>query len=221
MKPSAADTPAPSLSTAQQAAVAKLAYALETAGAIAVLCGPAGVGKSLVLDALARCPTLRGRAVHVISPATGRELADGAVGAADVALIDDAHLLAADAISLLVAACRQAGPRGGIVLAGEGRLLTLLARDQGLERLVRLRVALPPFTRDETRLLVATRTGAAALPGDGAAVTTTIHEIAGGIPARIVQLADVARLVAESKTGHGLTRHDIEAIHERLAINAA
>lgn len=211
----------PALSTAQRAAVAKLAYALETGGSVAVLCGPAGVGKSLVLDALARCPSLRGRAVEVLSPAA---LADRlATGAAlpDAALIDEAHLVADGELSRLVAACRGRSPRVGIVLAGEGRLLTLVARDAGLERLVRLRVTVPPFSRDESRLLVAARIGATAPLGDDSAVAVTIHEIAGGIPARIVQLADLARTVAEGNPGRTLSVDDVEAIHRRMAINAA
>lgn len=222
MKPDTTQAPvplAPTLSTAQQAAVAKLSYAIDTAGAVAVLCGPAGVGKSLVLASLARSPTLRGRAVHVMSPATGYDLPAATGTSPDVVLIDDAHRMTDHELAGLVASCRTS--QAGIVLAGEGRLLTLLSRDQSLERLVRLRVALPPFSRDETRLLVAARTGAAAPLGDDDGVATTIHEITGGIPARIVQLADLARVVVDSRPGTALTRHDIEAIHERLAINAA
>lgn len=224
MKPATPTTSAPvvpTLSTAQQAAVAKLSYVVETAGAVAVLCGPAGVGKSLVLASLARSPTLRGRAVHVMSPATGYDLLAATGTSPDVVLIDDAHRMTDHELAGLVASCRGSTSQAGIVLAGEGRLLTMLSRDQSLERLVRLRVALPPFSREETRLLVAARTGAAAPLGDDDGVATTIHEITGGIPARIVQLADLARVVVDSRPGTPLTRHEIEAIHERLAINAA
>lgn len=220
MRPAAATTTI-TLSTAQQTAVAKLSYALDAAGAVAVLCGPAGVGKSLVLEALARCPTLRGRLVHVTSAAADDGGPTAAATPPDIVLVDDAHLMTEQQLARLVSSHRGAGLRAGIVLAGEGRLLTLLARDHALERLVRLRVALPPFSRDETRLLVAARTGAAGLPGDDLGVATTIHEITGGIPARIVQLADLARIVAEGRPGKPLARHDIETLHERLAINAA
>jgi type II secretory pathway predicted ATPase ExeA len=214
-------SPTPVLSTAQRAAVAKLSYALETGGAVAVLCGPAGVGKSLVLEALVRCPTLRGRAVEVVSPAALADRLATDAALPDAVLIDEAHLVADGELSRLVATCRSRLPRVGIVLAGEGRLLTLVARDAGLERLVRLRVTVPPFSRDETRLLVAAHIGAALPPGDDTGVAGTIHEIAGGIPGRIVPLADLARTVAEGKPGRHLSVDDIEAIHRRLAINAA
>lgn len=212
--------PLPSLSTAQQTAVAKLAYALESGGAVAVLCGPAGVGKSLVLVALARCPTMRGRSIATFSPATLRATVAGGT-VPDVVLVDDAHLVDDAELTRLVDACRAAAPAVAIVLAGQGRLLTLLSRDSRLEKLVRVRVTVPPFSLAETRLLVAAVAGVGVLPGDDDSVVTTIHEIAGGIPARVVQLADLAAVVAAGNGGQPLTSQDVEAIHRRLAITAA
>lgn len=209
------------LSTAQQAAVAKLAYAVETADSLAVLCGAAGTGKSLVLEALARSPALRGRRVRHDRFPESRGLPVAGANAADVVLVDDAHLAEDGELARCVDAWRAAAPAAAVVLAGQGRLLTLLSRDARLASGVRMRVTVPPFSLAETRLLVAARAGAGGLPGDDQHVATTIHDIAGGIPARIVQMADLARVVAESKGGQPLTVDDIETIHRRLAINAA
>lgn len=209
------------LSTAQQAAVAKLAYALESPAALAVLCGAAGTGKSLVLESLARSPTLRGRTVRRERFPESRGLPVAGGPSPDVLLVDDAHLADGGELARCVDAWRAAAPETAIVLAGEGRLLTLLSRDSRLESCVRIRVSVPPFSLAETRLLVAARTGAGGLPGDDQRIATTIHEIAGGIPARIVQMADLAGVVAQGKRGQPLTADDIEAIHRRLAINAA
>ena len=48
------DTASQRLTLAQQAAAARVAYCLERPGAVALLCGPAGVGKTLVLETIAR-----------------------------------------------------------------------------------------------------------------------------------------------------------------------
>lgn len=209
------------LSTAQQAAVAKLAYAIESPGALAVLCGAAGTGKSLVLEALGRSPTLRGRKVRHDRFPESRGLPVAGAAGADVVLIDDAHLAADGDPARCVDAWRAAVPAAAIVLSGQGRLLTLLSRDSRLASGVRMRVTVPPFSLAETRLLVAARAGAGGLPADDQRVATTIHDIAGGIPAHVVQLADLARVVAEGRPGEPLTVDDIEMIHRRLALNAA
>jgi type II secretory pathway predicted ATPase ExeA len=215
------NVPVPALTTAQQAAVAKLAYAVEAPGSMAVLCGAAGTGKSLVLAAVARCPTLRGRTVRIDRFPALHEPAGSDRGPADVVLVDDVHLADAGALSQRIDALRAATPAPAIVLAGQGRLLTLLARDSRLESLVRLRVTVPPFSLSETRLLVAARTGSGGLPSDDPHLVKTIHEIAGGIPAGIVRLADLAGVVAEGRRGQPITAEDIEAIHRRLGITAA
>jgi len=223
----------PALSPAQLAAVAKLAYALEATGSLAVLCGAAGVGKTLVLDAVARHVASgggagaagrrpeRGRTASRLPLAGVRDLVASATPLPDVVLVDDAHLAEDGEIGRLIDACRSGRPDMGIVLAGQGRLLTLLARDARLERSVRLRVTVPPFSKAETRLLVAALTGAGALPRDDQEVATTIHEIAGGIPAEIVRLAELAAVVANGTSGQPLTVADVETIHRRLGINAA
>jgi hypothetical protein len=72
----------------------------------------------------------------------------------------------------------------------------------------------PPFTLDDSRRLVLGR-----LPGpDGAGpdedVIRTIHEIATGIPAKIVRLLDIA--AATAGTTRRLSVEDVETIHRRL-----
>ena len=49
VSPPLGPAPLPELTPRQEAALAKLAYAAEQPGALAVLCGPDGVGKTTVL----------------------------------------------------------------------------------------------------------------------------------------------------------------------------
>ena len=106
------------------------------------------------------------------------------------------------------------------MLAGEGRLLSLLAADARLERAVRLRAVLPPFTLEETRRLLDGRLG-----GSGATATPeairTIHEIAAGIPTAALRLADIAALMVADAPGAGILPDTVEAIHRRLGLTAA
>jgi type II secretory pathway predicted ATPase ExeA len=109
------------------------------------------------------------------------------------------------------------------VLAGEGRLFTLMTRDTRLEQAVRIRVALPTFTAAETRrLLEATL---ASVVGRPVAVqdtsARTVHEIAAGTPAAVIRLAELAGVLAASRPDGGLSVDDVEAIHGRLSPAAA
>jgi type II secretory pathway predicted ATPase ExeA len=106
-------------------------------------------------------------------------------------------------------------------LAGEGRLLSLVARDRRLEQMVSLRGVIPPFTLDETRMLVAARLAAAGSLDERDQVARTIHEIAAGIPAVVTRIADLAAVVVEASPGRTLVPDDIEAIHRRLSLQAA
>ncbi|MFM7292860.1 MAG: hypothetical protein ACKO6B_16750, partial [Planctomycetia bacterium] len=86
----------PSLTGPQEAAVAKLAYATAQPGAIAVLCGPAGVGKTTVLRVLAGDGLPQGRTIRLIPwaeirPERGLAAAGEEEPGADVLLLDDAH----------------------------------------------------------------------------------------------------------------------------------
>lgn len=211
-----------SLTLGQQAAVARLAYALEKPTAVAVLCGPAGVGKSLVLGRVAAARPLHGRPLHRVAwrdglPAT---LAGGSHDAA-ILLVDEAHEAVADDLATLVESWRRLAPAGGIVLAGEGRLLTLVAREPRLEQAVMLRATLGPFTLEESTPVVAARLSPTGTPAERAAMVRTIHELAAGIPARVVGLAELAQTVAAATPSRRLSPDDVEALHRRLSLQAA
>lgn len=223
--------PSVELTPAQAAAAAKVAFAVEAPGAVAVLCGPAGVGKTTVLESLARAAAASRRSIQIASLA---ELAGGSGGGASAAcedrlarsgtshpilLVDDAHETDVTGLAALVAGTRRRQPDTAVVLAGEGRLLSLVAGDARIEQSVRLRATLPVFSLADTRRLLAGRLGAA--PGaQGEAVLRTIHEIAGGVPAASLRLAEVADLVAAA-TARPLVPDDIEIIHRRLSLSAA
>lgn len=211
-----------SLTLGQQAAVARLAYALEAPAAVAILCGPSGVGKSLVLGRIAAARSLHGRSVHLCA---GRDHVPTAVpdGPRDdaVLLVDDAHETAADALAALVDSWLRRAPSGGLVLAGEGRLLTLVARERRIEQAVMLRATLGPFTLDESTLVVASTLSVTGTQAEHKALVRAIHELAGGIPARVVRLAELAKTVAAAAPAGRLTPDDVEAVHRRLSLQAA
>jgi hypothetical protein len=212
--------PAPSLTLTQQSAVARLAYAIESPGAVALLCGPRGVGKTLVLTHVAAS---RSRAGLAALCCTAR---DGVPPPADapegIVFVDDAHLVEAGELAAMVSTWRRRSPTGGLVLAGEGRLLTLVARDERLEQAVALRAVLGPFTLAESTAALAPLLAAAVhVPDDQMALVRTIHEIAGGIPAEVARLASFVRDVAAAAPGGRLTPNDVEAVHRRLSPRAA
>ena len=202
----------------RRAALAKLAYAVEHPGGVALLCGPAGTGKTVVLEALAS--EFDGRAVR-------RPLAAwvDAPDMPDIVLADDAHMADMEALVRVLDGCRARRPEASLVFAGEGRLLSLVSRDPRLVRAVGLRAVLRPYTDDETRatldaILFSGRSGRMA-PADRGILTRTIHEIAAGIPSTITRLADYAALLADSRADGSILPADIEAIHRRLSLHAA
>lgn len=210
----------PDLVDSRRAAVARLAYAVERPGGVALLCGPAGTGKTAVLDALAA--VLDGRAARRPLAAWLGTVAADLPG---VVLADDAHETDVAALVRLLDACRVRQPEASLVLAGEGRLLSLVSRDPRLVRACGLRAVLRPFTADETRAVLAATLFAGApgraAPDARAAVSRAIHEIAGGIPAAVTRLAEFAALVAEARQTGPLDPADIETIHRRLSLEAA
>ena len=208
------------LTLAQQAAVARLAYCLEQPGAVALLCGPAGVGKTLVLAAVAQAPQLAARGAAVCPFADWEERGATARPPA-VLLVDDAQAARDGELTTAIERFFRQRPDGSVALAGEGRLLSLVARDRRLEQMVSLRAVIPPFTLDETRMLVAARLAAAGSLDERDQVARTIHEIAAGIPAAVTRLAALAAVVVESSPGRPLVPDDIEAIHRRLSLQAA
>jgi len=198
------------LTDRQQAAAAKVACVVARPGGIAVVCGPRGVGKTAVIAAaLADHP---GGRVDWLRPV------DGGVhpprSDAAVMVVDDAHEAETIALTQFVLACRGRPIPPSLVLAGEGRLLTLVGRDPRLERSVDLRAVVHPFTATESVGVVMDVLGNAA---GSAAIAQTIHEIAGGIPADVVRLTEFARLLPDGER----TTAAVEAIHRRLSLQAA
>ena len=218
------------LTPAQAAAAAKVAFAIEPPGAIAVLCGPAGVGKTTVLEHLARAAARSRQSVRVTTlaalggdsggiAAEGGDQARSASGH-DILLVDDAHDTDVAGLVALVAGVRRRQPTTAVVLAGEGRLLSLVAGDSRLEQSVRLRATLPAFSFADTCRLLAGRLAAGSAGGPAEGVLRTIHEIAGGVPTASLRLAEVADMLAAA-TSRPLVADDIETIHRRLSLSAA
>jgi type II secretory pathway predicted ATPase ExeA len=211
------DVPA-RLTAAQEAAVAKLACCCGQPDGVAVLAAPRGVGKTAVLGHLARSLAAEWSA-EVASAAAWA----GTAALPDVVLADDAHETDEDSLLRLLRNCRDRRPAARLVMAGEGRLLTLVARDGRIEQAVRLRVSLPAFAVDETRCLLEDRLAAAVgrpVVVAGAALRT-VHEITGGSPDAIIRLADLAGVLAAARPGRDLSAADVEAVHGRLSPLAA
>lgn len=207
------------LTDSRRAALARLAYAVERSGGVALLCGPAGTGKTAVLDHLAAESTRRAER----RPLTA--WLDTTADLPEIVLADDAHAADVAALLGLLEAVRSRRPEASLVLAGEGRLLSLVSRDPRLVRAAGLRAVLPPFTAEETRRVLDATLFAAGPPRQASeardAVARAIHEIAAGIPAAVVRLAEFAALVAEARPDGVIEAADIEAIHLRLTPLAA
>ena len=216
--------PKPSLSPtiAQQAAVARLVYALESSATATLLCGPRGVGKTLVLAEIAAVIARGSRPCQRCSARDGvPEASLPASGRDGVLLVDDAHLVSAGELAALVDAWRRRSPTGGLVLAGEGRLLTLVARDERVERAVVLRAVLGSFTLAESKATVASVVELSGSEDERDATVRVIHEIAAGIPAEVVRLAELFRAIAAATPTGRLTPDDVESLHRRLSLQAA
>jgi type II secretory pathway predicted ATPase ExeA len=206
--------------------VAKLVYACGQPGSIAILCGPAGVGKTTSLRVIAADGLPEGQNVRLISWSDiradrGLAAVDDGGASADVLLVDDAHRAVAGELVEFVERYRRRHDGIAIVLAGEGRLLSLVATDARLEQSVRLRAALPTFTLAESRRLLVPTLAAVSARADGEDVLRTIHEIAGGTPAIVARLAEIAAMLVAADPRRHLTPDDVEAIHRRLFLNAA
>ena len=209
----------PSLTPCQQAALAKVACACRLPGGVAVLCGPRGVGTSLVLARLAQHVADEGRGIeHRPIHDWETVIADDRRPLPDVLVADDAHLAGPDVLARLVDRCRRSRPAAAVVLAGQGRLLTLLARDSRLESAVTLRATLRPCSLDESRTIVAALARTAMF--DDAALDA-IHEIAAGIPAAVHRLVALADIVAGTRRDPRVAAGDLEEIHRRLSPLAA
>jgi type II secretory pathway predicted ATPase ExeA len=206
------------LTLGQQAAVARIAYAVQRPPAVVLLCGPAGVGKTLVLDAVSALPGVSDRLPSRCNPSSA---AESITASSPILLVDDAHLAADGQLTVMLGDHFQRHPPGVVVLAGEGRLLSLVARDRRLEQMVTLRAIIAPFTLEETRTLVAPRIEMRCSPADRDDVVRTIHEIAAGIPSVALRLVDMASIIAAATPGRSLIPQDIEALYRRLFLQAA
>ena len=212
------------LTLAQQAAAARISYALEQSATVSLLCGPGGVGKTTVLRHVAAGQPHQPRSIgyrrldQLDDLLSGRARDEPPSG---LLLVDDAHLAGEGDLGRLVERCRQRGGSCCLVLAGEGRLLTLVSRDPRLEQVVRLRATLPAFSLEESRLLLEPVLAAAGPPANRDAVARSIHEIAAGIPATVHRLAELALVLVASHPDHRLVPDDVETIHRRLSLTAA
>lgn len=206
------------LTEPQLAALAKVACGIEANAGVALLCGPPGVGKTTVLEHLAADPRFGGHEPAIRDAAAW--LARGG-DLPPVVLADDAHLASEQDLSRLLAWAHSRRPAAALVLAGQGRLLTLVARDRRLERAVRIQASLLPGTLGDTAALLAAAAERPAGPRFDAPAVITIHEIAGGTPGDIIRLADLAEVVAASRTDGRVTTDEVEAVHRRLVPSAA
>jgi hypothetical protein len=212
------DLPRP-LVESREAAAARLAYAVQRPGSLAVLCGPPGTGVSTVLALLATAP-------DAACQQTVRSLRDWNDDAdhaplPGIVLADDAHACDGTMIQRLFDRCRRRRSTASLVLAGHGRLLSLIARDANLERAVLLRAVLRPFSLTETRHVLDGRFARPAGTCSDEAVADAIHELAAGIPATVARLAELAGVIAADRPGGSLSARDVEAIHRRLCVRAA
>jgi ABC-type uncharacterized transport system YnjBCD ATPase subunit len=209
----------PQLTELQQVALAKVGCCIEAGAGVALLCGPAGVGKSTVLAHLAVAVSRQGKSLEVQSVT---DWLDAGERLTDVVAADDAHLASEADLATLLARCRSRRPGAVLVLAGEGRLLTLVGRNPGLAGAVRIRAALLPGSLADTRaLLTRGASSAIAAAADDELATAAIHEIAAGVPADVLRLAEWAEVIASSRPDGRVTAADIEAIHRRLSPQAA
>jgi len=201
----------------QEAALAKVACGVAGGVGVALLCGPAGVGKTTVLAQLASDTRLSPVELPILAAAAWLTTT---APLPPIVLVDDAHLATDHDLAQLVARAASCRPAAAIVLAGQGRLLTLVARERRIEQAVRIRVALLPGRLVDTSSLVAAVVPAGG-PGFEEAAIVAIHEIAGGVPGDVVRLAELAGLVAPELADGPITADDIEAVHRRLAPQAA
>lgn len=204
----------PRLTEPQFVALAKVACGSEAGGGITLLVGPAGVGKSTVIEALiADRPAMAAvRPLEAWLEANPHELPS-------TLIVDDAHLATETCLASLLVRVRTRRPEAALVLAGQGRLFTLVARDTRLQQAVRIRATLLPGSQSDSRGLAEASLPPNATLGPDAAAA--IHEISGGVPAAIVRLTELAAVIATARTDGRVTASDVEAIHGRLSPLAA
>jgi len=227
------DTGPRRLTPAQEAAVARVGWAVTdrdlpaAAAPVVLLCGPTGVGKTTVLNAV-RDGLAVTRLADLRTAADWIEiLGTRGIVLPEIVIADDAHEASCGDLLRLVAAVHGRHPRGRLVLSGEGRLLSIVARDGRIEQAVGMRAVLRPFTAADTRAVVAGMLGSGDTPTAGghedplAEAARTIHEIAGGMPGAVLRITRQAAFMADARPDRRLTAADIELVHGRLSLTAA
>ena len=215
------------LTAPQQAAAARLLEVVRRGG-VAVLCGPAGTGKSMLLRRLAGelqqqqtipCSVPSGVAQAAEFLRTAHQ--DAAVrGRQPLALlVDDAD--AAPNATTLADLVSQMPAAGGLVLAGEGRLLTLLARQPVVEQRISLRAVLRPWSDTESRDLIAARLPSLLALANASELCQRMHELTAGIPRLLVRLIETVAMVLAASDRQQLSVDDLETFHRRLFLAAA
>jgi type II secretory pathway predicted ATPase ExeA len=206
----------PSLSPPQLAALAKIACGVDAGSGITLLCGPSGVGKTMILHHFAAErsrddePTC---AIHDVAHWLSSE-----DELPDLVIVDDAHMASETDLVHLLTRCRARRPAASLVLAGQGRLLTLVSRERRLEQATVLTAAILPGQLRDTAAIVEGHAISARI--DDPALTA-IHEITGGVPGSIRRLLDLAEVVSSSNRERLMSPDTIEAIHRRLSPCAA
>ena len=206
----------------QQAAIARLRYAVTQYPSLVALCGPGGSGVTTVLNSLSA--NLRHEA-HVVRIDLStlvplQQIVSGAKSEAIVFIIDNSHLASDGMLGSASETIWKQSPSASVVLGGRGRLLTLLARDPALLDKVLFRSVLQPVLFCETLAVVQSELVGAGLMYSER-VPEVIHEVTAGIPKNIFRLIDMVRLVGEGCASQPIEVADIEQIHERLNAAAA
>jgi type II secretory pathway predicted ATPase ExeA len=206
----------PPLTQPQLGALAKIACGVETASGITLLCGPSGVGKTTILEHFAADRS--GKDVPTCAIRDVAEWLGTEDDLPDVVIADDAHMASEADLVHLLARCRARRPAASLVLAGQGRLLTLVARERRLKQATVLTATILPGRLDDTAAVVKHH---AMSPLVHETTLVAIHEIAAGVPGDVKRLLDLADVVAGSNRERSLSPDTIEAIHRRLSPCAA
>jgi general secretion pathway protein A len=233
-------------------ALARIEYLVDARRRLGALLGEVGVGKSLVLQVVARQLARQGQEVVLVDSlgvstrellwqiASGlgcapREDADGQrlwrqiadrvaenrlqqVGT--VLMVDDAGSAGPDAITQVVRLARlESTPAAQwtIVLAAEPS--QAMRWSETLRELVDLRIDLMPWGAADTIGFVQTALVDAGrfepLFDDDA--LALLHELSGGVPRRLIRLADFALLAGAAAGAEKIDRGTVAAAHEELA----
>ena len=205
------------LTQMQQAAYAKLLWASAQPKSLSVLVGPGGVGKTLIGKLMASDARVDGICKMIDADAidnTRNFLPDGAC----IILVDNAHKIEAVTLSLIFKSIEFSETvRRALILIGQGRLLTLLHKQPEIERAVRIRAVLLPWSFEETTQQVVLHLGESAVSDEAIEI---IHESSAGVPAAVLNVLELAKILIAS-LARPLDGHDMEKLVGRLRLIAA